>query len=120
MARREAEQAGAGARLVAERAGAEARLAALVRDFDGIVASPAAGDDEHDPEGATNAFERQHVSALIDQARRRLTDIGAAVRRLDEGSYGTCQQCGLPIGDARLRARPAAATCIRCAVARRP
>ena len=79
------------ARLAADRASAEATLQALTRDFDGIVGS-AAGDDEHDPEGATNAFERQHVAALIDQARRRLADTDAALRRLDAASYGTCER----------------------------
>jgi DnaK suppressor protein len=105
-------------RLAAEREGAEARLRALTRDFDGIVGS-AAGDDEHDPEGATNAFERQHVAALIDQARRQLADIDAALGRLGEASYGTCERCGQPIGEERLRARPAARTCITCAAAGR-
>jgi|ERR1022692_2187168 RNA polymerase-binding transcription factor DksA len=119
MAQRDAGRPGVRARLAAERASAEARLGALVRDFDGIVASPAAGDDEHDPEGATNAFERQHIAALIDQARRHLTEISAASGRLDDGSYWTCQECGMPIGEERLRARPAATTCIRCAAARR-
>jgi DnaK suppressor protein len=111
-------QSAARARLAAERAGAEARLQALTRDFDGIVGS-AAGDDEHDPEGATNAFERQHIAALIDQARRHLADIDAALGRLGEASYGTCERCGQPIGSERLRARPAARTCITCAAAGR-
>jgi DnaK suppressor protein len=112
-------RAAARARLAAERASAEATLQALTRDFDGIVGS-AAGDDEHDPEGATNAFERQHVAALIDQARRRLADTDAALRRLDGASYGICERCGGPIGEDRLRARPAARTCITCARAGRP
>jgi RNA polymerase-binding transcription factor DksA len=106
-------------RLAAERDRAEARLRALARDFDGIVTSSAAGDDEHDPEGATNAFERQHIAALIDQARAHLADIAAALGRLDAGGYGTCERCGQPIGDERLHARPAARTCISCAAARR-
>jgi RNA polymerase-binding protein DksA len=97
----------------------EARLRSLTRDFEGIIASPAATDDEHDPEGATNAFERQHVAALIDQARRHLADIAAALGRLDAGSYGICERCGQPIGAQRLIARPAARTCIRCAAAGR-
>jgi DnaK suppressor protein len=108
------------ARLASERERAEARLRSLGRDFDGIVTSSAAGDDEHDPEGATNAFERQHVAALIEQARQHLADIGSALSRLDTGSYGICERCGQPIGDERLTARPATRTCIRCAAAGRP
>jgi DnaK suppressor protein len=113
------ELAMARAQLTADQERAEAGLRALGRDFDGIVASSAATDDEHDPEGATNAFERQHVAALIERARQHLADIGAALSRLDAGSYGTCERCGQQIGAERLQARPAARHCIRCAAAGR-
>jgi DnaK suppressor protein len=109
----------AGARevLLAERADALRRVAALEREFTGIAeAAGAAGtDDEHDPEGATLAFERQHAAALLEQARERLAAIDAALDRVRDGRYGVCDRCGQPIGDDRLAARPAALTCIRCA-----
>ena len=107
--------------LAAERASTEARLAALERDFNGIVDSSASGttDDEHDPEGGTTAFERQHVAAMIGQAEDRLADIAKALDRLDAGSYGQCERCGRAIAAERLAARPAASTCIRCAAAGR-
>src|ERR1700761_6611211 len=62
------------AALAAERADTLARLAGLEREFSGIVtaAQSANTDDEHDPEGATIAWERQHVVALLDQAREQL------------------------------------------------
>ena len=109
----------AGARevLLAERADALRRVAALEREFAGIAeaAGSAGTDDEHDPEGATLAFERQHAAALLDQARERLAAIDAALDRVRDGRYGVCDRCGQPIGDDRLAARPAALTCIRCA-----
>jgi RNA polymerase-binding transcription factor DksA len=103
--------------LTAEREATLAQMADLSRDFDGIVDSSAlvATDDEHDPEGATIAFERAQLAALLDQARTRLADLGQALARLEEGSYGTCERCGRPIAPARLAARPAARTCITCA-----
>ena len=108
--------------LAALRAQALARLSALERDFARIVESAATGqaggDDEHDPEGATLAFERQHVAALADQAREQVAAIDAALRRLDDGRYGRCERCGRPIGEERLAARPAAAHCVRCAMIR--
>jgi DnaK suppressor protein len=111
-------------RLAAERASTEARLAALRRDFDAIVsssASAAGGDDEHDPEGSSTAFERQHVAALLDQATEDLAGIARAEARLEDGSYGRCERCGRPIAAERLAARPAASTCIACAArSRRP
>jgi len=102
--------------LAAERAGTLQRLSALEREFAGIVESGSAGtDDEHDPEGATIAFERQHTAALLSQVRQHLAQIDAAMARLAGGSYGTCENCGQPIGAARLTARPVTTTCISCA-----
>jgi DnaK suppressor protein len=95
------------------------RIAELEREFSGIVTSAAegssGGDDEHDPEGATVAYERQHIAALIGQARAHLAAIDAALRKIAEGTYGSCDVCGRPIGDERLAARPASLTCVRCA-----
>ena len=72
-------------------------------------------DDEHDPEGATIAFERQQVAALLESARRRLADVDAALARRAEGRYGICEGCGRPIAPERLAVRPSARTCIDCA-----
>ena len=104
--------------LLAERARALRRVAALEREFAGLAEAASAGgtDDEHDPEGATLAFERQHAAALLEQARDQLAAIDAALERVREGRYGRCDRCGQPIGDDRLAARPAALTCIRAAV----
>jgi len=108
-------------RLAAERASAEARRAALRRDLDSIVdASSAGADDEHDPEGSSTAYDRQHVAALLGQAEDQLAAIDRAGQRLADGSYGRCQRCGRPIAAGRLAARPAAATCIACASAGGP
>ncbi|MDM7829812.1 TraR/DksA family transcriptional regulator [Cellulomonas edaphi] len=69
-------------------------------------------DDEHDPEGATIAFERAQVDALAGDVARRLAEIDAAERRVDEGTYGLCAVDGVPIDPDRLRARPTATTCL--------
>jgi DnaK suppressor protein len=98
------------------------RLAELEREFGAIVASASGGssggDDEHDPEGATVAYERQHVAALLEQARQHLAALDVAARKLDAGTYSQCDMCGGPIGAERLAARPAALTCVRCAARR--
>jgi RNA polymerase-binding transcription factor DksA len=109
--------AGPRERLETERAAVASRLAGLEREFGSMVESARLAniDDEHDPEGATIAFERQHVAALVSQARERRAEIEAALARLDAGSYGRCIRCGEPISPERLSARPAAPTCIRCA-----
>jgi DnaK suppressor protein len=109
------------AALAARRAEAAQRVAALQREFAGIAesASGAGTDDEHDPEGATLAFERQHVAALLGQALDQLRDIDAALQRIADGSYGSCEACGQPIAAERLAARPTARTCVSCAGRRR-
>jgi DnaK suppressor protein len=93
------------------------RLAGLTDDYGAIVAASrdTNADDEHDPEGATIAFERSQVGALVRQARAHLAEVDAALARVDAGSYGVCERCGEPIGAGRLDARPVARTCIRCA-----
>ena len=110
-------QGGAREALEAERASTVRRLAGLEREFNSIVESSASAntDDEHDPEGATIAFERQHVAALLGQGRDRLVGIEAALRRVDDGSYGCCESCGQPIASGRLAARPTATRCVACA-----
>ena len=103
--------------LLGERERARLRVAVLEREFAGLAeaASAAGTDDEHDPEGATLAFERQHAAALLEAAREQVTAVDDALRRLAEGRYGVCERCGQPIGAERLAARPAAVTCVRCA-----
>ena len=100
-----------------ERAAALAQIESLDREFDEVVAASRSSnaDDEHDPEGATIAFERQQVVALLEQARRRLDDVEAALAHRESGDYGICESCGRPIAPERLAARPAARTCIDCA-----
>ena len=103
--------------LDAERRETLARLATLTGDFDALVEASEGSnaDDEHDPEGATIAYERSQVDALARQAREHLREIDAALARLDAGDYGTCERCGRPISAGRLEARPTARTCIDCA-----
>lgn len=100
-----------------ERADTLTQIASLDADFATIVEASAqvATDDEHDPEGATIAFERQQVDAIRTQALRRLDDLDHAIEALAAGTYGACEQCGQSIAAERLAARPAARTCIGCA-----
>src|SRR6476660_3660677 len=63
--------------------------------------------------------ERGEVDALVGSLRDTLSDIDDALAKIDAGTYGSCEQCGQPIGEARLEAMPAARLCITCASARR-
>jgi DnaK suppressor protein len=115
------EPPGVRAALAAEQRATLEQVAGLEREFGQIVAASQAdnADDEHDPEGATIAYERQHVAALLAQAREHLAAIDEALGRLAEGGYGRCEGCGQPIAPERLAARPTATRCVACASARR-
>ncbi|WP_134741302.1 TraR/DksA C4-type zinc finger protein [Nocardioides sp. 503] len=104
-------------RLVADRARTAARLATLRGDFRSVVdaSRDTNADDEHDPEGATIAFERSQVDALVRQASHHLEEVDAALARLDDGSYGRCEVCGQQIAAGRMEVRPTARTCVSCA-----
>ena len=102
------------ARLRARLADVEARVAAQRRAVEGIVESARDSnvDDEHDPEGATLAWERQQAAALAAEAERERDQLLAALGRVADGTYGVCEVCGRPIPAARLEARPAATRCV--------
>ena len=104
-------------RLASERVQTLERLSSLTGDHDAMVAASldTNADDEHDPEGATIAFERSQIGALVRQVRHHLGEVDAALSRLDAGTYGTCEGCGGPVAPERLEALPAARLCIRCA-----
>lgn len=72
-------------------------------------------DDEHDSEGSTVGYERARVAGLMARARRRIDELEAARRRLEEGSYGRCELCGVEIPEERLAALPSTRVCVVCA-----
>jgi DnaK suppressor protein len=89
----------------------------LTRSFDAIVtaAELTSTDDEHDPEGATIAYERAQVWALLQQARVDLQSLEGACERMADNTLMICSTCGGPIAVARILALPGTTVCIRCA-----
>jgi DnaK suppressor protein len=100
-----------------ERARTVDQIASLERSWAGIVeaAELTSTDDEHDPEGATIAYERAQVAALLRQARDDLVALDRALERTDAGMVPRCALCGGPIAPDRLLALPSTQTCITCA-----
>ena len=68
--------------------------------------------DQHMADAGTETFEREKDMSILSGVEAELADVEWALRRLADGSYGTCQACGRPIGTARLDARPATRFCI--------
>lgn len=68
--------------------------------------------DEGFADSGQVAAERGENRVLYDQLRRELDDIENALRRMDDGTYGTCEVCGNPISEDRLEMLPATRFCI--------
>ncbi len=68
--------------------------------------------DQHDADVASDTFEREKDFSILEQVEAELADVERAMQRLDDGTYGTCEACGSPIGDERLAVMPAARFCV--------
>lgn len=68
--------------------------------------------DQHAADAASETFEREKDFSILEQVEAELADVERALQRLDDGSYGSCEACGGPIGDERLEAMPAARFCV--------
>ena len=71
--------------------------------------------DQNFADSSQVTAERGEVEALANNLRDSLTDVEAALAKLDNGTFGTCEGCGQPIPPARLEAKPAARLCMECA-----
>lgn len=92
-----------------------ARLAELTARLHGIEGEL---DSHHDPDWADLATQREDdevLERLGEAGLREVAGIRAALRRIADGSYGTCARCGSDIGAERLRALPATPLCRECA-----
>ncbi|MEV5955260.1 TraR/DksA C4-type zinc finger protein [Streptomyces sp. NPDC051987] len=94
-------------RLRAEIEASDSALAGLMRD-----SGDGAGDDQADT--GTKNITREHELALAANAREMLDQTERALQKLDAGTYGLCENCGNPIGKARMQAFPRATLCVEC------
>jgi RNA polymerase-binding protein DksA len=68
----------------------------------------------HLAEDGSNVMEAERITTIADDVRDVLAQIDAALARMEDGTYGTCQRCGKPINEERLEAFPYVAYCIEC------
>ncbi|HEX6330182.1 MAG TPA: TraR/DksA C4-type zinc finger protein [Actinomycetota bacterium] len=68
--------------------------------------------DQHPADVGSEMFERSKDQSILQHIDEQLADVEHAAQRLQKGTYGTCEACGRPIDEDRLRARPAARFCI--------
>jgi len=70
--------------------------------------------DNHLAETATATLDREIDYTLEENSEHVLTAINDALKRIEDGTYGICANCGKPIGEERLAAIPWATHCIDC------
>jgi RNA polymerase-binding transcription factor DksA len=70
------------------------------------------GTDNHLGDTASATYDRELDQGLEEGVQQTLVDIEAALKKIEEGSYGVCEVCGEPIGAQRLSAIPWARLCI--------
>jgi RNA polymerase-binding transcription factor DksA len=85
----------------------ETEMEALIAD-----SGEGAGDDQAD--SGTKTFEREHEMSLVINARDMVLQTERALDRIDRKTYGSCEDCGNPIGKERLQVFPRATLCMIC------
>jgi len=77
-----------------------------------VVVAESSGSDEHPADAGSERFEREKDMSIIVNVDVEIHEVDTALNRLADGSYGRCEICHRPIGEPRLRARPAARFCV--------
>jgi DnaK suppressor protein len=100
----------------------EARRRELTKDLERLTEPPAAGASvsfgKRIGDGTTEAVERISTTLTARSIASSLEDVDRALAKLSEGTYGRCDECGRPIPDERLAARPATSDCVECSSGR--
>jgi RNA polymerase-binding transcription factor DksA len=70
--------------------------------------------DQHPADDASELFEREKNLSVLQTLDVSLQEVNAALRKVDQGTYGICERCGNPIPEKRLRALPEATHDVNC------
>jgi DnaK suppressor protein len=104
--------------LLAKRAGILEELGRLKKTGLNSTIKEASGElssySTHMADQGTDSFEREKSFLLASKSGRLIYHIDEALRRIQDKTYGKCQECGSEISTARLEAVPHARLCIAC------
>jgi DnaK suppressor protein len=104
-----------GVDLVAARTALRAERRRLLDELGEPIENPGQMTYGSQAAAASQVFEQQRDLALRERSRGALGQVEAALRAVEDGTYGTCTSCGKPIAAERLGAIPWTPTCIDCA-----
>jgi RNA polymerase-binding transcription factor len=100
----------------------EARRRQLADELAELTKPPEAGSNlsfgKRIGEGTTEAVERISSTAAARSIAAALAEVDRALEKVDEGTYGLCDECGQPISSERLEAIPSATLCVTCSARR--
>lgn len=89
-------------------------LAEVEAEMDELISESGEGAGDDQADSGTKTFEREHEMSLVINARDMVLQTERALDRIDNKSYGNCEECGSPIGKARLQVFPRATLCMIC------
>ncbi|MFC6081630.1 TraR/DksA family transcriptional regulator [Sphaerisporangium aureirubrum] len=92
----------------------ESMLAELDRSITVLRGDPDAPGDRSLADAGADLTDADRARAMLDVAARQRTAVLDALKRLDSGDYGRCVDCGKPVPEGRLAARPEASRCVQC------
>ncbi|MFF5212478.1 TraR/DksA family transcriptional regulator [Streptosporangium sp. NPDC000396] len=92
----------------------ENMLAELDRSIRVLRGDPLTTWDRSTADAGSVLTDADRNQAMLDVAIRQRRSVVEALRRLDEGLYGLCADCGKPVPEGRLEARPEATRCVQC------
>ena len=101
---------------------ARQQLEQMLREIDSstaVLEAEGAGDsselshsDQHPGDTASELTDADNQNAVLENSADQRSQVQAALTRIEQGTYGTCVDCGRPIPAARLEVRPEAAHCV--------
>jgi DnaK suppressor protein len=102
--------------LIAERERLNTEIAGLDADLSESLedSSEESPYDQHLAETAAVTLDREIDLTLEENAKARIAQIDRALRKMEGGTFGTCDMCGKPITEERLKVAPFATLCIDC------
>ena len=89
-------------------------LAEVESEMDALIEASGVGAGDDQADAGAKTFEREHEMSLVYNARDMVLQTERALERIDNKSYGRCEDCGNPIGKARLQVFPRATLCMIC------
>ena len=91
-----------------------AELAEAENEMEDLITSAGVGAGDDQADAGTKTFEREHEMSLVYNARDMVVQTERALERIDNKSYGRCEECGNSVGKARLLVFPRATLCMVC------